>query len=241
MSGINNNRKTDSHDFWEVSQAAVYLTGQACTLSARHIKDGTLRIQFNREVAYYARAIVQDVEDGRKSAEEGLKALKDEQTSLLDQSLSVVKQSFGLAAGGLQVVGGIALCGETIGLGCGVGILMGAHGANNIYENGRNLWEGRSDNEGWVRKGYQSIAESKLVGGSKFGGDMAYGAVDLGLSAYGLFRAIPKKDSWRLFRYMDTDKEKALRQTAGSILFIESGSDISTMHNMWDEVKDANE
>jgi len=56
-----------SCDYWMVSDAARKLGSQAGTLGARHIKDGTLRLQFNREVAYYARSIVNDVEQGKKA------------------------------------------------------------------------------------------------------------------------------------------------------------------------------
>ena len=140
MGTINKKPKVGSNDYWEVSHAAGILTGQACTISAQHIQDGMLRIQFNREVAYYARGIVRDVEDGRKSAEEGLKAIKDEQNSLLSQIAAYGKNVFGLLGGGLQVAGGLTICGGTRGLGCPVGLLIVAQGANNIYENGNNIY-----------------------------------------------------------------------------------------------------
>ena len=63
----------DSYDYWMVSAAAGKLGSQASTLGVRHIKDGTLRLQFNREVAYYAKSIVNDVSQGKKSPEQGLK------------------------------------------------------------------------------------------------------------------------------------------------------------------------
>ncbi|WP_342393925.1 hypothetical protein [Pseudomonas viridiflava] len=62
-------RSSGRHDLWQVSEAAGRLAGQACTVSARHIRDGTLRLQFNRDVAYYAQGIVRDVEAGRKSVD----------------------------------------------------------------------------------------------------------------------------------------------------------------------------
>lgn len=78
-----------------------------------------------------------------------------------------------------------------------------AHGANNIYENGHNLLEDRTDTEGPVRKGYQALAQS--LGHEEREGNLAYSSVDLGLSAYGLSRYILKPDAWRLFRYIKTD------------------------------------
>lgn len=66
----------------QLKKAAVALTNHACTLGMQHIQDGMLRLQFNREIAYYAQGIVRDVERGRKSVEEGLKALEDERSGL---------------------------------------------------------------------------------------------------------------------------------------------------------------
>uniref|UniRef100_UPI0030DD6134 hypothetical protein n=1 Tax=Pseudomonas sp. RA_15y_Pfl2_54 TaxID=3088704 RepID=UPI0030DD6134 len=55
-----------SCDYWMVSAAAGKLGSQASTLGVRHIKDGMLRLQFNREIAYYAKSIVDDVSQGKK-------------------------------------------------------------------------------------------------------------------------------------------------------------------------------
>ncbi len=75
-----------------VSTAAEKLGEQACTLGIKHINNGTLRLQFNREVACYARSIVNDVSEGKKSPEQGLKEIKDEQDSLFAQSWEVAKK-----------------------------------------------------------------------------------------------------------------------------------------------------
>ncbi|MDY7066850.1 hypothetical protein PsexTeo8_33150 [Pseudomonas extremaustralis] len=83
MKPTNESCMPGSCDYWMVSQAAANLGGQASTLGVRHIKNATLRLQFNREVSYYARSIVNDVSQGNKSAEQGLKELKDEQNNLL--------------------------------------------------------------------------------------------------------------------------------------------------------------
>jgi hypothetical protein len=91
-----------SCDYWAVSTAAANLTQQACTLGSRHINDGTLRLQFNREVSYYARGIVNDVAQGRKSADQGLKEIKSEQSSLLSQSWEIAKKGAGAIAGGCK-------------------------------------------------------------------------------------------------------------------------------------------
>lgn len=233
MAGTKNEKKLDSHDFWEVSQAAIYLTGQACTLSARHIQDGTLRIQFNRDVAYYARGIVRDVEEGRKSDEEGLKALKGEQTSLLKQAATITVQGIGLVAGGFQITGGAAICYGSGGIACGIGIVMIAHGGNNIAENYINLRDRRTDTQGPVRRLYQNA--SKKITGSERAGNIAYGTIDINTSIYGAFRSTLKPDSWRLCRYIKTDYEKAHNQASKISLTIDGSAGAITTSGMWDE------
>ncbi len=236
MNKPDDSKTLSKNEFWEVSHAAGLLTSYACSVSARHIQDGMLRLQFNREVAYYMREIVRDVESGRKSAEQGIQAIKEEQKSLASQSATIFQQSVGLAAGGLQVGTGVALCIGSYGLACGVGSLSMIHGANNIYENGRNLWEGRSDTEGPVRHAYQYVA--KGTDDEKFYGNIAYGSVDLVLSGYGLLKPVLKKDSWRLFRYIESDYTMAKSRV--SFLF-DRTADSVTANGMFNERKNNNE
>ncbi|UVJ43937.1 DUF4225 domain-containing protein [Pseudomonas sp. LS1212] len=236
MGQLKNNSKPSSCDFWKVSHAASYLANQACTLGARHIKDGTLRLQFNREVSYYARSIVNDVEQGKKSPEQGLKEIKNEQNHLLSQSWEVTQKGVGVIAGVLQFGLGAGMCYGSAGTLCIFpGSLLMTHGANNIYENGRNLLKGRSDTQGPVRKAYHSI--SKWMGGDEFEGNMAYGAFDLGMSAYVAGRLLLKPDAWRLFRHVRTDYERAYKKTsAGAILFDRTADAITAngMREKWE-------
>lgn len=216
------------HDIWVVSQAAVKLSNQACTISARHIQDGIVRLQFNREVAYYARSIVRDVEEGRKTVDQGLIAIKEEQRSLMSQSMEVARKGVGLIAGALQFKTGAEICVASLGTLCVVaGLPMIAHGSNNVYENGRNLWEGRSDTEGPVRKLYQNIAVK--LGGAKEEGDIAYGFVDIATSIYSAGRMVLKPDSWRLFRYVDADYMRAFKSASVGGFSIDRASDIFTV------------
>lgn len=180
--------KSNTSETKQLKQAAVALTNHACTLSMQHIQDGMLRLQFNREVAYYAQGIVRDVEGGRKSVAQGMTALEDEQQSLLDQVITYGKQVFGLAGGVAQVA---TICYGSGGLACVFGVYIAAHGAINIYENGANLLRHRSDTEGWARDAYQGISE--FIGGSDYEGNMTYGTVDLVMSGWGLFKLVPKK------------------------------------------------
>ena len=79
------------YDIWDVNSAASGLTGQAMVVSNRHIDDGMSCMQFNREVAYYAKRIVDDVTLGHKTPEQGIQALLQEQRDLLNQSLALAR------------------------------------------------------------------------------------------------------------------------------------------------------
>ncbi|MGN2409050.1 DUF4225 domain-containing protein [Pseudomonas syringae] len=221
-------RSSGHHDLWRVSEAAGHLAGQACTVSARHIRDGTLRLQFNRDVAYYAQGIVRDVKAGRKSVDEGLEAIEAEQDRLLRQSTEIAQKSVGAIAGALQLVGGAGICYASRGPLCVVfGAPMMLHGGNNLYENGRGLLEGRSDVEGPVRKAYQEIA--KASGLNSCAGNIAYGTVDLGMSFYGAIRLVVKPDAWKLFDYVRTDRVMAYKTMPVTVLALEGASDLITI------------
>ncbi|MDR9750221.1 DUF4225 domain-containing protein [Pseudomonas sp. SZMC_28357] len=228
--------KPGSCDYWAVSKAAVALSNQACTVAARHITDGSLRLQFNREVSYYARGIVNDVAQGRKTAEQGLDAIKAEQRSLLSQSKEVAQRGVGVIAGALQVVGGAGICYGSAGTLCVfIGAPMVLHGSNNIYENGRNLWENRTDVEGPVRKVYHRIA--KGLNKSDVEGNLMYGSADLIMSAYGAGRLVLKPDAWRLYRYVRKDYVRAYQNTPKSISLLERTADTITVKDMVEQME----
>ncbi|WP_297841373.1 hypothetical protein [Pseudomonas sp.] len=77
------------YDIWGVTKAAGKLSSHALTVGARHLSDGKGRLQFSREVAVYARRIVDDVQLGRKTPEQGVSELLQEQRSITNQSLAV--------------------------------------------------------------------------------------------------------------------------------------------------------
>lgn len=199
------------NDIWEVSDAAGRLAAYGCYISAQHLKDDGTRFQFNRELAYYARRIVQDVEERRLSKDEGLLAIRSEKVSLMSRSAEIASQAAGFAGGVAQVATGGAICYASGGMLCGVvGVPLMAHGANNIYENGRNLYEGENTAVGPVKRVYQQAARS--MGYEDRQGRQAYHMGDLALSGYGAMRLVLKADAWRLFRYMRADKERAYQQ-----------------------------
>ena len=229
-----------SCDYWMISQAAAKLGSQASTLGARHIKDGTLRLQFNREVSYYARGVVNDVSQGNKSAEQGLKELKDEQNSLLIQARDVALRGAGVISGALQFAVGAGICYASVGTLClFAGAPMMLNGTNNIYENGRDLFENRTDTVGPVRTGYRAI--SGILGKGNCEADVLYGIIDLSSSAYGIGRMVLKPDSWRLFRYVKTDYIRAYRQASAHGFAFDRFMDIQNVKNMYGTCHPSNE
>lgn len=225
-----------SHEFWELSEAAAQLTNHACTISARHLRDGMTRSLFNREVAYYARSIVSEVEQGKKTVTEGLIEIEKEQSSLMSQSIEIGRKGIGVVAGALQIATGIGICYASVGTLCLIaGVPLMAHGANNTYESGRNLMTGQSDTVGPIRGAYQSAAS--IMGHGDREANMAYGAVDIGLSIYSVGRYVHKPDAWRLFRYLDSDRIRAYKTMAPASLAAEAATDAITLRQLHEESK----
>ena len=109
---------------------------------------------------------------------------------------------------------------------------MMLNGANNIYENGRNLFENRTDTVGPVRTGYRAI--SGMLGKGNCEADAAYGVIDLSSSAYGIGRMVLKPDAWRLFRYVNTDYLRGYQHaTRGGFIF-DRLMDSTTAKTMYD-------
>jgi hypothetical protein len=231
MEQINGKQKPSSDDYFRVSHAAAVLAAQACTVSAKHIQDGMLRLQFNREVAYYARGIVRDVAEGKKSPERGLKELKDELKAFAIKSAEIGRKSVGIIAGYYQFRGGVGICIATRGTACVPGLMMAAHGINNIVENSVNLARGNSEMQGPVRKFYHSL--SKMRGGTESDGDKTYALLDLGSSGWSMLRKELRSGSWKLFRNIPSDSIRAFRQMSTPALFLEVLSDSITAYDLY--------
>lgn len=236
MKSKKENQTPTFYDLGVVSQAAAKLTNHACAISARHLQDGVTRSIFNREVAYYARSIVNDVEQGKKTVAQGLMEIKTEQQSLLNQSMEIGRKGIGVVAGALQMATGAGICYASVGTLCLIaGVPLIAHGANNVYEGGRNLVTGQSDAIGPVRAAYQSAAFA--MGHGERAANMAYGAADIGLSVYSAARHVLKPDAWRLFRYIPTDYIRAYKTMTPTTMGIEVYTDFQTIKQMYDEEK----
>lgn len=226
--------RLDSDAFWEVNDAAVRLTKQACTSSARLLRDGRQRMQFNRELAYYAKRVVDDVELGNRTPESGISELTQTMRRLAKATVDLASKSVGVVAGGAQLATGVGICYASVGTLCAVaGIPLMAHGANNMYEGGRNIFEGRSDVEGPVRKVYQSA--SKALGGSTANGNVAYATADIGLSVFSLSRLILKPGAWRLFYWLPNDYVRSYSAAGRASLIIEASANSQSIYQVQKE------
>lgn len=78
------------HGLSDVQHLAGKLLAQAQTVGSRHLAFGSARVQFNHDVARFAKGVVDDVASGRLSADMGLDALAQEQRHLLNQSRLLV-------------------------------------------------------------------------------------------------------------------------------------------------------
>lgn len=234
MSGRSEHDVPWDDDFWEVSHAAARLTQYACEVAVRCLDDGMLRLQFTQEMAYVGKGIVEDVRTGRKTPEQGLIQIRKEHAELADQVFQYSKLVAGLAAGVIQVAGGVAVCKLTAGVACalGGGALV-QHGINAIYENGKNIYQGRTDTVGPLRKGYQEVA--KALGGKASHGNVVYGVTDILLSGFGMGRLVISPAARKLFRYIRSDKVRAYKVAGGALITFELGMNVMTGELVWVE------
>lgn len=139
---------------------------------------------------------------------------------------TLVLKQIGFVAGGAQVYGGASLCVGSLGLACAAyGAPMIAHGLNNMYENGYYLLY-REDQSGTLRDAYRYAAAKLGYGNNQ--ADLAYGVVDISLSAYGAGRKVlaPREKSWSLFRNIESDYIKGWQEASKTAMALDltSGS-----------------
>ena len=226
-----------NNEFWEVSHLAARLTQYACEVGARHLADDFIRVQFTQEVAQVGQSVVEDLQAGKISAAQARESLEEEYQKLALEVWEYLKLAAGVTAGVMQISTGLAVCKMSFGVGCVLGGLpLILHGANNVYENSMNIVKRGAKTVGPVRKAYQDIA--MVAGGSAAHGNIAYGTLDLGLSAYNLSRLVLKPGAWRLFRYLEADKVKAYQQMGKRSIIFEVGMDMLTGDQILVELKE---
>jgi len=233
--------RVNPHDLWEVQAASRQLNMTASTLMHKHIRNGSLKLQFSQSVASYGKCLVQDYESGKKTKAAVLNDFKKEAKSLAEQSSQIGLKGIGFVAGVMQTVAGGGICYASAGTLCAiVGAPMMAHGVNNMYENGRFFVDGNPDHVGPVHYGYQKVAE--MSGFDKAYGDVAYYGVDLALSGYGLaaksttlkapvnaWNKLPHARRFKLFRYSSEDYLRGYQAMRKPALGIEMGADYSSI------------
>ncbi|MFP3516129.1 DUF4225 domain-containing protein [Pseudomonas sp. SIMBA_077] len=217
----------------DVSQAADELMALGCKVGALHINDGATRLSFLGEIRAFAEEVYQDIEDGVISAAEGVEAFWDEHEALRVKAKFYAMNGITLAGGVAQVELGVAVTGASYGVGAPLGMLLIAHGTNNIYEGIGNIHNGPESPStvGPTRYLYQQRA------GSVYEGNMQYGSMDLILSASGMMRRTRKEKSIQLFRYDPLNYERAYKQAGKKALFFEAVVDATTIYSMSEEVK----
>ncbi|MFC3022717.1 DUF4225 domain-containing protein, partial [Vibrio zhugei] len=248
---MRNKTTPDSWDIREVEKAGKGLTMQAVTLSHRYISDGSLKMQFVRDVDRFEQCLVNDFKSGKKNKETVVKELRKERQSLIEQGGMIMQKGIGFIAGVMQVTAGAGMCYASVGTLCLIGAPMAAHGMNNMYENGKYFVDGDENATGLVREGYQYASES--LGYSKTQGDIAYYGIDLAMSAYGLvaktttaknaaeayqvtsktnlkpmlWKNTRKAKQFKLFRYSAEDYLRGYQAMSKSALGAEMGADYS--------------
>ncbi|QYX50391.1 DUF4225 domain-containing protein [Pseudomonas tussilaginis] len=223
-----NEQSCDIHD---VAKAGSDLVALGCTISATRFDDGIIQLQFGSVISDYVNEIINDVNEGVISAWDGVQEISAEYAELASKAAFYAQNGIGVVAGVMQVEVGIAITGSSYGLGAPVGAFFVAHGVNNIYEGGMNIYQGPTIEaaRGPTRSAYQAIFEED------YKGNMAYGAIDLFLSASGMVRLIRKTDSVQLFRRDSLNYEPAYQQSGRLALFFEALVDSITINSMVSE------
>lgn len=222
-----------SSDINDVAKAGSDLVALGSTIGATNFYDGITQLQFSLIVSNYVNEIIKDVNDGIISAWEGVQELRAEYADLSTKVLFYAQNGIGVAAGVMQVEVGIAITGASYGAGAPVGAFFVAHGVNNIYEGGMNIYNGPDApaTQGPTRRAYQMFL------GDDYKGDMAYGTIDLILSAGAMMRPIRKTESVQLFRRDPLNYESAYQQTGKLALFFEALVDSITINSMLSKEK----
>lgn len=217
-----------SCDIHDVTRSASDLVAAGCAIGMAHIPDGFARLRFGSMVAAYVDEVIQAVDEGVISAWQGVQEIRAEYEDLASKARFYLQNGVGVVAGVMQVRTGISVIGSSRGLGVVPGGLMVGHGVNNAYESLSNIYLGPNaiGTVGPVRRIYQ------MVFNNDYEGDMKYYAVDLALSAYGVFRPVSKLDSVELFRRDPINYEMAYRQTGKLALSLEALVDLLTIDAM---------
>ena len=150
----------------------------------------------------------------------------------------------GIVLGGLQLVAGLGIAASSFMTGNIIGTVVGVNlvlnGASSAYEGLQKL-QGKSDNEGFMKVAYMDVAE--FLGFDRKLGMLAYQAVDLSTSYYGILKLSLKPESWRLFKYLPSDyyiKISTMSRPALALKGIGAASKIGKMGLTYKEFQEEN-
>ncbi|MEB4675145.1 DUF4225 domain-containing protein [Enterobacteriaceae bacterium G50] len=119
-------------------------------------------------------------------------------------TLTITLKRVGFVSGAMQVIGGTGICKVSLGAACkAYGFPLMIQGTENIWENGYYLIYHTDPEKVPVREAYRYAA--RLLGGDNKGGDIAFSAGDIVLSAGSLSSFALKEDSWKLFHFIQED------------------------------------
>ena len=136
-----------------------------------------------------------------------------------EKIIGYVIDGIGVVLGGLQLVAGTSLVVASLGTGNIVGVIAGAslisNGAAASIENIQKI-AGKANPSNFMEDGYGNIAE--FIGFDRKIGILAYQAVDLSTSYYGILKLSLKPETWRLFNYPPADYYRKISSMSRSSL-----------------------
>ncbi|PWC10281.1 DUF4225 domain-containing protein [Brenneria corticis] len=257
----NNGNRFSNYFLSMANLEAQNLRSTVYAVSAFNIKDGLTRVRFQTEIQAFIDTQLRTIRNSNSQSEcqECLQNLKIERDYLLIQdrmlrsgqavihaSVELIKgyekeigyiiNGIGVVVGVFQVVVGFGIMAGSVAtgnvLGIGAGFMITMHGINSVEEKVYALL-GEKDHTGFVKSGY--IATAEFLGFDQRVGREAYTGLDVALSVYGLARLTLKPDTWRLFRYMNTDYVRNFQnmsKTALALKIVGNGPKLKLMYDI---------
>ncbi|MGE9549953.1 DUF4225 domain-containing protein [Erwinia amylovora] len=246
---------------------ARQLSETARTVSALHLTDLITRMRFMDEIQRFISSQMQTIRVATNDSvcQECLNNIKQErqylgvQNEMLRTGRAAVSASvkfyhdnekiigyvidgIGVVLGGLQLVVGLGIAASSLMTGNIIGTVVGVNlvlnGASSAYESLQKL-QGKNDAEGFMKVAYMDAAE--FLGFDRKSGMLAYQAVDLSTSYYGILKLSLKPESWRLFKYLPSDYYRKISTMSRPALIIKgvgAASKIGKMGLTYKEIQD---
>lgn len=231
-----NKNKTTTYFLQIANIEAHHLLSVANSVSLLHIDDGLVRMQFQDEVKGFINAQISVIRSGNcdddclacianlKLEREHLTAqdimLRTGEASVSatvkfyhdnEKVIGYIIDGIGVILGGLQAVAGAGILAGSIATGNIIGMIAGTslmfNGVGSAIENIQKLGNAQHP-VNFVQRAYEDTAS--FLGFDRKIGFLAYQAVDLTTSFYGIFKLSLKPDIWRLYRYIPSDRYRKI-------------------------------